>query len=247
MTTTGINPKNENVDTRDIRVKIAKSIRMLENIGLLDMNGHLSYRIPGKEMIFINSRKAGRATLMAKDITLVDLEGNLLEGLSEPPSEFHIHTSIYRKRPDVLSVLHNHPHWQTVLGIAGKELEAVFSIGSFAENIPTFEDSSLINTKAMGDRLSDCLGEANMVNIRHHGSVVVGENIQEVFARCIFMEENAKKQYHAALLGSYQPLSGENLTRTRDTNWSPKIVQKIWDYHEEKANRDSLFLNIESE
>jgi len=230
----------------ETKLKLAKAIRMLENINLLDMNGHLSYRIHGTEQILINSRRASRASIKVSDIVLADLNGNLIEGECEPPSETHIHTSIYLQRSDVYAVLHNHPHWQTVLGISGITSKPVFSIGSFSEDIPTYEKSSLVNTKEMGDEVAEILGQSIAVQLRHHGSVTVGEDIQSVFARSVFMEENAEKQYYAFLLGSYRTLEGENLARTQQSNWSAKIVQKVWDYHEEKAVRDGILSGIEN-
>lgn len=227
------------MDLSEARTKIATAIRMLECAGLLDMNGHLSYRPPGTDRVLINSRRASRAALTAADIVTIDLDGNLLEGADEPPSEFHIHTSIYRARPDVATVLHNHPHWQTVLGIARIPLEPVFSIGSFVHpDLPVYETSSLVNTREIGEELAAELGAAGLITIRHHGSVLVEADIEAVFARAVFVEQNAEKQYQAALLGPVKPMQGQNLERTRTTNWSPKIARKVWDYHEQKARAD---------
>jgi ribulose-5-phosphate 4-epimerase/fuculose-1-phosphate aldolase len=225
--------------TSDNKLKIVSAIRMLESAELLDMNGHLSFRVPGTDRVLINSRRASRAALTVDDIVTIDLDGNLLDGDDEPPSEYHIHTSIYCARNDVNAVLHNHPHWSTVLGIARIGMEPVFSIGSFVDaSTPIYETSSLVNTRQIGDELAAELGDASVITIRHHGSVVVDKEIEAVFARAVFVEENAKKQYHAALLGSVKPLQGENLERTRTTNWSPKIARKVWDYYEEKARMD---------
>jgi ribulose-5-phosphate 4-epimerase/fuculose-1-phosphate aldolase len=227
------------VDTSEIKHQIVTAIRMLESAGLVDMNGHLSYRIPGTERVLINSRRASRASLTVDDIVTMDLEGNLVEGEDEPPSEKHIHTSVYRSRDDVNSVLHNHPHWQTVLGIAGIDMAPVFSIGSFVEEgTPVYETSSLVNTREIGDELATVLGRSTVASLRYHGSVVVESEIQALFARAVYVEENAKKQYYATLLGPVTPLRGENLERTRTTNWQPKIARKVWDYYEQKARQD---------
>lgn len=220
------------MDLTETRSQLAQAIRMLVRAELLDMNGHLSYRIPGTDEVLINSRKASRAAVTAHDIVRIDLDGKLVEGKDEPPSEFHIHTSVYRARDDVRSVLHHHPHWQTVLGIARQPMQPVFSIGSFVSaDMPVYETSSLVNTREIGDELAATLGDHCVATIRHHGAVIVGNSIEEVFARAVFVEENAKKQYYASLLGPVQPLTGDNLERTRATNWKPIIAKKIWNYH----------------
>jgi Ribulose-5-phosphate 4-epimerase and related epimerases and aldolases len=237
-----------NAQIDEIKLQIVKAVRMLVNADLLDMNGHLSYRIPGTDRVLINSRKASRASLNVGDIVLIDLDGNLVEGNTEPPSEYHIHTSTYRVRSDVNSVLHHHPHWQTVLGIARQPMQPVFSIGSFVvPEMPVYETSSLVNTREIGDEMAATLADFDVMTIRHHGSVVVGDSVQNVFARAVFVEENCKKQYYASLLGPVQPLTGDNLERTRDTNWKPTIPKKVWDYHEEKTRMDGKLGGIRPE
>ncbi|MFB5190026.1 class II aldolase/adducin family protein [Alicyclobacillus fastidiosus] len=222
----------------EMKLHVAKSIRMLDYVGLLDMNGHVSLRVPGEETFLINSRKASRASVTVGHIVRCDLDGRLVAGEDEPPSEVHIHAAIYQARSDVSSVVHSHPHWQTVLGIAGIDVKPVFGIGAFVDHIETYELSSLINTPEMGAEIAQLLKESFAVHLRHHGSVVVGDNVESAFARSVFMEENAKKQYFASLLdANHWVLEGENLERTRRTTWSPSIVQKVWTYYEEKAGR----------
>lgn len=227
---------NPQVD--ELKLLVVKAVRMLERIELLDNNGHVSVRIPGEDLFLINSRKASRASLSVRDIVLCDMDGKLVEGDSEPPSEFHIHTEIYKRRADVGSVIHNHPHYQTVLGIADIPLQPVFGVGSFVHNIPIFEDSSLINTRELGAQLAEKLGMHSSILLRHHGTVVASENVKSAFTISVFLEENAKKQYDAALLGpNMKVLEGENLERTRASNWQPSIIQKLWTYHQEKAEK----------
>ncbi|OMP65724.1 class II aldolase/adducin family protein [Domibacillus epiphyticus] len=236
------------VDKNVVKLDVAKAVRMLEKIGLLDMNGHVSYRIAGTDQFFINSRKASRASVTAADIVMCDMDGRLLEGDSEPPSEYHIHTEIFKRRSEVLCVIHNHPHYQTVLGIADVAMKPVFGIGSFVKNVPVYEKSSLVNTAEMGAELAELLGDEVTIQLRHHGTVTVGESVKAAFAKSIFLEENAKKQYDAMLLRhDIRVLNGENLVRTRDTAWQPSIIQKVWTYHEEKALKEGALIGIEGD
>ncbi|GAB7389141.1 hypothetical protein BSNK01_29790 [Bacillaceae bacterium] len=234
----------ENVE--ELKVQLVKAVRMLEMIELLDMNGHVSCRIPGTDKFLINCRQASRASLTIKDVVICDLEGNLLEGTNEPPSEYPIHTSIYKRRPDVFSVIHGHPHWQTVLGIADIPFRPVFAVGSFIDRMDIFEKSSLINTAELGEDLAEALGEDNVLQLRHHGNVVVGKDLPTAFATAVYAEENAKKLYYASLAAgpALRVLQGENLARTRQTAWSPSIVRKVWRYYEEKAEKEGALQGV---
>lgn len=232
-------------DVKELKFEVAKAVRMLENIGLLDMNGHVSCRIPGSDRLLINSRKASRASIKVTDIVMCDMNGTLLEGDSEPPSEYHIHTEIYKRCSDVFGIIHNHPHYQTVLGIADIAMKPVFGIGSFVDHVPVYEKSSLVNTAEMGAELAEMLGNGISIQLRHHGTVVAAENVKSAFARSVFLEENAKKQYDALLLGhGMKVLQGENLARTKQSNWQPSIIQKIWTYHEEKAIKEGALKGL---
>jgi ribulose-5-phosphate 4-epimerase/fuculose-1-phosphate aldolase len=233
------------VNTEELKLMVVKAIRMLENIGLLDMNGHVSCRIPDSNHFLINNRKASRASLSIADIVMCDLDANLLEGSSEPPSEKHIHTEIYKVRPDVHAIIHNHPHYQTVLGIADIPMQPVFGIGAFVSAIPTYEKASLVNTAEMGKELAQVLADGYAVQLRNHGTVVVGDDVKSAFARSYFMEENAKKQYDAALINKeIKVIEGENLIRTIATAWVPSVIQKAWTYHEEKAIKSGAMRDI---
>ncbi len=232
-------------DVKDLREELARAVRMLENIELLDMNGHVSCRIPGTDYFLINARKASRASLTLDQVVIADLNGALVEGYSEPPSEVYIHSEIYKRRSDVTSIIHGHPHYQTVLGIADIKTVPVFSIGSFVTEINVFEDSSLINLPELGESLAEALGNDEVIHLRHHGSVVVGSGIKETFAKAVYVEEHAKKLYYASLLGrEIKVLEGDNLKRTSETAWAPSIIQKVWDYHLEKSNKQGVFEGI---
>lgn len=234
-----------NTNVEDLKLQLAKAVRMLENIQLLDMNGHVSCRYPGTDYFLINRRKASRASVTANDVVVCDMEGKLVEGLSEPPSEVYIHNAIYKKRKDVQAIVHGHPHWQTVLGIANIEYKPVFMLGSFLKRIKTFEDSSLVNLPEMGEELADALGEDTVIQLRHHGNVVVAENLKAAFATTVYAEEHAKKLYYASLVNSnISVLEGDNLKRTAETAWSPSIIQKVWDYYSEKAEKGDVFKGI---
>ncbi len=68
------------MDISAVKRDIVTAIRLLELAGLVDMNGHVSYRLPGTDRVLINSRAASRASLTVEDIVTIDLDGNLLEG-----------------------------------------------------------------------------------------------------------------------------------------------------------------------
>lgn len=227
---------------------IARAVRILTSLGLMDMNGHVSARdARSGERMWINSRRASRSTLRYGDVVPVDLASGFRLGEGdEPPSESHIHRAIMRRRPDVGGVIHAHPHYIITLSIAGRTLLPVTGVGSFLpENVPVFNDASLINTEQHGEEVASLLGDGPALVLRGHGVVVVGADVEEALARYVCAEENARIQYEASLLGEPHILRGGELASVRRESWTPAITAKHWQYHEETAHSRGIFDGIE--
>lgn len=227
---------------------IVRAVRILNDKGIMDMNGHVSARDEdAPDVMWINSRKASRSTLTFADVVPVDLPGGRRIGEGdEPPSEFHIHRAVMRRRPDVGAVVHSHPDFIVTLSVAGRRLLPVSGIGSFLpEDVPVFDDANLINTADRGEAIADALGDSPILVLRGHGAVVVGATVEEAVARYVCAEENAKMQYRASLLGEPHVLRGAELAAVRRETWTQAITKKHWHYHEESARRAGAFEGME--
>ena len=229
------------LDLDTLKSDLVTAIRLLTAEGIMDFNGHLSYRLPGTDQVLINSRRASRASLRVEDIVTIDLGGRVIAG-DEPPSETPIHTRIYCARPDVFSVAHIHPQYATVFGIAEKPLVPVFTLGCMfpREGIPVYDDPDLIRTNAQGDAVAKSLGDARAALMRGHGAVVVSEDIISCFNLCIWLEENAKKQLWASQLGTPRVFSDDELNRVRASMWRPEVIRKTWDFYVAKGSANGV-------
>ncbi len=232
----------------DYRGLVARAVRILHAQNLMDMNGHVSARdaeAPGT--MWINSRRASRSTVTARDVVSVDLEtGKPLGNGDPPPSEFHIHREILRRRPDVGGIVHSHPEFVVTLSVAGRVLQPVTGVGSFLpETVPVFDDANLVNTKERGEQIAELLGDSPAIVFRGHGIVVVGATVEEALSRYVCAEENARMQYHALLLGEAHVLRGAELEAVRRETWTPAITQKHWTYHEKTAQRSGALDGVD--
>ncbi len=162
----------------------------------------------------------------------------LLEGRHEPPAETAIHTCIYRARSDVVSVAHFHPYFATLFAIAGKPLLPVSSHGAiFGNAVPVYMDPDHVTDKERGESLARSLGESRAVLMRGHGVTVVGESVEACFTACIYLEENARRLYHASLLGPPLSFDEDEIRRVAKSTWKEKSFKKLWDHFESRARR----------
>lgn len=210
---------------------LVDAILMLERAGIIDFNGHASWRIPDQQLMLINSGASVRSALTTQDIVTIDFDGNLIEGDAGPPMEFHIHSEIYRCRPDVGSVIHAHPLWSTLFGSTGRPVEPVIMQAAVLGEIRTFDKIASINEKQLGEELAASLGKHRIAMLKSHGSVIAAGNLLEAFVLAVYLEENAERQYLARQLGEPTVLTPEQILVIASNLWKPHLLQKVWDYH----------------
>jgi len=221
-------------ETRERRQQLADALSMMERAEVIDFNGHMSCRIPGTDHVLINSGKSVRSALTAEDIIAIDMDGKPVEGDVVPPMEFHIHTEIYRRRPDVGAVAHTHPVWSTLFSMTGVPLEPVIMQAAVMGPVRVFPKTASINQKGLGEEVAAALGPDRVMMLKSHGAVVVGADIVEAFVLAIYLEETARRQYLARALGTPQALSAAQAQAIGANLRKPNLFQKVWDYHHAK-------------
>ncbi len=219
------------MSAQELKRQLADALRMLEQAEVIDFNGHMSCRLPGTPHILINSGKSVRSALTADDIIAIDLDGKPVDGDVVPPMEFHLHTEIYRRRPDVNAVAHTHPLWSTLFSMAGERVQPVTMQAAVMGPIQLFDKTASINQKALGEELAAALGPHRVVMLKSHGAAVVGADIVEAFVMGIYLEETAKRQYMARALGTPYALTAAEVDRIGGNLRKPNLFKKVWDYH----------------
>jgi L-fuculose-phosphate aldolase len=217
-----------------LKQQLADALRMLEQAEVIDFNGHMSCRLPGTEHVLINSGKSVRSALTADDIIAIDMDGKPVAGDVVPPMEFHIHTEIYRRRPDVNCVAHTHPVWSTLFSMTGNPVLPVTMQAAVMGPIRTFGKTASINQKALGEELAAALGSDRVVMLKSHGAVIAGADVVEAFVLAIYLEETARRQYMALPLGQPYTLTDDEVRTIGANLRKPHLLRKVWDYHRAK-------------
>ncbi len=216
-----------------MKQQLVDAIRMLERAGYIDHSGHCSARRSATSF-YINSGASVRGALTVDDIVAVDLDGNLVEGTARPPLEYHIHSEVYRTRPDVDAVMHTHAQYSTYLTMTGVAYKAVYAQGVLPGDMPVMDSPLSINTKPMGEKVTALLGNRPAMLLKAHGAVVVGADIVECFALAAYIEENAYRQYMAMQIGEPYVFSEAEQKAIRERLWSASLFKKTWDHYRSK-------------
>jgi L-fuculose-phosphate aldolase len=219
---------------QQLKQSIADAILMMERAGIIDFNGHFSARLPGSEFMLINSGKSVRSALTAEDIITIDMDGKPIGASDVPPMEFHIHAEIYRRRPDVQSVVDTHPLYSTLFTMAGKKILPVIMQAACMGEVQYFDKTASINTKSLGEELAAALGEHRVCVLRSHGAVVAAGGVMDAFVLGCYLEETAERQFLSAQLGEPYVLTHEQIKVIGGNLWKPNLIKKVWDYHHAK-------------
>jgi ribulose-5-phosphate 4-epimerase/fuculose-1-phosphate aldolase len=185
--------------TGALRELVAAAGRVLHQQGLADYLGHSSARIPGTDRVIIKPKHSANvrspASLGPGDMAVIDLDGNLIEGREQPPSERFIHTEIYRARPDVTAVVHTHQESSTVLGVIGADLLPVLHVPAVLTgggDIATWPCPLLVETPELGRQLADALGGHRLCHLQGHGIVSVAADLRVAVLAAIALEQLAR-------------------------------------------------------
>jgi len=203
--------------------------RILAMEGVVDAMGHVSVRHNRDPNRYLISLARAPELVTAEDIAEYDLDSNLVVPTTRRQySERYIHGEIYKARPDVIAVIHNHSPAIIPFGVSKVPLRAItHSGGFFAVPVPVWEPRQafgmtemLANNAALGRSLAQGLGSHSAVLMRGHGVAVVGPSLQHVVGRAIYLEVGAKLQAQAMALGGpvnyLDPEEGKKIEARRD-------------------------------
>jgi len=226
-----------------LRARLAAATRILNMAGILDYSGHISARIPGTDLFFIQTRSESREEVTPGSVVLCDLNCKVVEGKGKPPSETVIHTEILRSRPDVNSVIHCHMD----LAIAFTMMKDVTILpmrsraSRWEDGIPMHPDPSHIKKLPQGQALAKTLGSHNAALMRGHGMVLAAESVPALLTDAIHFKENAAAQMQVLSAGQTPtPLSAAEMAAVNALDERDHHIQKLWNYYVNKAKKSDV-------
>src|SRR5262249_26493463 len=124
-----------------LREDVVAAYRILAQQGVLDGFGHVSARHHRSSDRFIMSRSLAPELVKSTDLIEFDLDGNAIDGRGRALyAERFIHAEIYRARPDVKAVVHNHAPALIPFGVTSVPLRPMYHMASFIGNgVPVFD------------------------------------------------------------------------------------------------------------
>ena len=185
--------------------------RILADQGVVDGYGHVSVRHDRDPARYLMSRSLAPALVTAADIMEWDLDSVPVDPRGRTGFiERFIHGEIYKARPDVKAVVHNHSPSVIPFGVTTAPLRPLYHMSAFlGDGVPVFDikraageaTDMLVRTPALGRALAQTLDTRPVALMRGHGAVIVGPTVQIAVFRSVYTEMNARLQAQAMALG----------------------------------------------
>lgn len=170
-------------------------------------SGNISSRINAAsgDIIAITPTLKSLAGLKAEDIVLIDLDGNILSD-GKPSSEVNMHLEIYKKRDDVNAIVHTHSPYATGFAFSDKKIKRLEGFGEIKKPyLPSIEYEKP-GSSELAESASKGIGDSDVLVLKNHGVICVGENLKEAESLAVFVEESAKTQLITFMLNSVEDI-----------------------------------------
>ncbi len=207
-----------------LREQLVEAVQRLLLAGVMShsKHGNMSARLPGTEQMLLTSTGL-QSSLTAEHIPVVTFDGEVVSGMLDPATReiTGMHSSVYRARPEVNSVMHTHSPHVTSFALAHQPLpcayEALLRFGitvdiPVADWAPRGSRESITNIIDQITRHPD----APAVLLANHGLLAFGRDPLMTAFLIISMEEAAGMTLEARKLGGEQGFPDGALEKERE-------------------------------
>jgi HCOMODA/2-hydroxy-3-carboxy-muconic semialdehyde decarboxylase len=229
----------------DVLDELVTANHILAREGVVDSFGHISIRHPENPGHYLLSCSRAPECIKVDDIMEFTLDGEPVDPKGRDPyAERAIHGSVYKARPEINSVVHNHSLNVIPFGVTGTDLKPLFHMAAgMGSDVPIWDSRTkfgdttlLVTTMEMGKDLTDKLADYRAALMRGHGCVVVGKSVREVVFSSVYLEVNAEMQFKSATMGDITFLSDgevEAILKRR----GPYTFERAWERWCARAGR----------
>lgn len=140
--------------------------------------------------------------MQEKDIVIMDLYGNVIEGSLKPSSEYQMHSITYQNRYDANAMIHTHALYSTTISCLNIDLPAIdYLIAHAGGKNVRCADYATYGTKDLAEKALEAMKGRKAVLLANHGINVIGDNLKEAFDITEQLEFCARLYWQARSIG----------------------------------------------
>lgn len=214
-------------------VDVAWASRILAMLGYEDLTlGHVSALGADGRSVFIKRKGVALGEVTPDDVMAVDLEsGEAVRGSDTMHLETVLHTEVYKRRPDVRSVVHGHPMYATAFGATDADFAYLTHDGvMFLDGISTYDGvPDLIINAEQGASVAEALGGGTALLLRNHGVLLAERDVRWAVLAAVLLERATQLQAIATALGPLHPIPEHLLAQIHAVKYQSDFAGEYWD------------------
>ena len=186
-------------------MKVATAARRLAHEGLLiGTAGNVSAR--GDDRVAVTASGVALAGCRPEDVTVVSLDGAVLEGELRPTSEVSLHLGVYADT-EARAVVHTHAPWSAAVACVLDELPVLHYQQLLLGGTIRVAPYATFGTRELAAAVRDALVGRQAALMGNHGSVALGATLDAAVENALLLEWLAALHHRAAALGTPRVLS----------------------------------------
>jgi ribulose-5-phosphate 4-epimerase/fuculose-1-phosphate aldolase len=225
-------------DLKDLLRDIVTANHILAHEGVVDAYGHISFRHPDRPDRFFLSGSRSPELVTVDDIIEYDLDCKPIDLRGRAQyTERPIHGGIFKARPEVNSVVHNHSLEIIPFSVSSsvKLKPILHTSAAIGAEIPVWDirdkfcdTNMLVTTMDQGGDLARTLARNRVVLMRGHGCAVAGVSIYDAVHTSVYLKINAGLQSEALRFGEITYLSPGEIAAMSKLEHGP--TSRAWEY-----------------
>lgn len=196
------------------RLHVAKTALALLQTGLVvNTSGNVSMRIDDK--IVVTPSGCAYEKLTARDIVVLDLAGEQIEGDLLPSSETPLHLAVYASNEQTRAIVHTHSVYATAVSTLVTELPAIhYQIADLGGPVPVAPYQTF-GTAELAASVNATLTGRTAALMQNHGAITIAGTLPQALARSVTLEWLSRVYLIATQSGSPSLIDDAELDRVR--------------------------------
>lgn len=116
-----------------------------------------------------------------KDVVVINLDGEIVDGERKPSSEIEMHRIFYQQREDINAVVHTHSPFATTVSALHWDLPAASYLVAFAGKNVRCAEYATFGTRELAEKAFKAMKDRKAVLLANHGLLAGAENLEQAF------------------------------------------------------------------
>jgi len=205
---------------KELRERVLRAAKKLREYDLVVMaGGTVAARDPESGLVVITPSGMEYDDLTWEDMCVIDMKLNRVDGKRRPSIASDMFTEILKARPDLHAVTHSHSRYATAFACVNREIPVITTTHGNLVRFPVpctgWVHPDPHNPEYLLD-IVKTIGEGFACNIRNHGPIACGTNVEKAIEILITIEVSAEITFIAEQMGKPYVLSADEAKRAYD-------------------------------